>query len=78
MILAADTWQGKGVIFPPERFLFNPTLCLLPNLFHLSLPSIFTHFQFLLQTLVGVFDREADNVQFLCHTQQALTQPKTQ
>ena len=68
---------ARGNYFP-KRFLFNPALCLLPDLLHLSLPSIFTHLQFLLQTLVGVFDREADNVQFLCHTQQTLGQPKTQ
>ena len=52
----------------PKRLLFIPFLCLLPKLLSLSLPSIFTHFQLLLQTLVGIFDREADDVQFLCHT----------
>lgn len=59
----------------PERLLLPP---LMPSLKPASsLPaSVFTHFQFLLQSLVGVSDREADDVQFLCHTQQTLRQPQ--
>ena len=64
--------------FPLERLPLTPPECLPPDLLHLSLPSISTHLQLLLQTLVGVFDCNADNVQFLRHTQHALGQPKTQ
>lgn len=43
------------------------------NQLYLSL----THLQIQLQTLVSVFDRETDDVQLLCHSQQTLPQPYT-
>ena len=52
--------------------------CLTPPYVSPQMHFIFTYCQLLLQTLVGVFDCEANDVQFLCNGQQPLGQQKTQ
>lgn len=60
---------------PPERLLL-PLLMPSPKRASALPASIFTHFQFLLESLIAVSDREADDVQLLCHAQQTLGQPQ--